>query len=217
MFCATAFPLFVVGMLHSVRLYGPSHVCVDTPSVTKCEERENQQDATISSGCGAQRPTTATNHIRQNQRSTPYAVTHGLCSPEDGHNDARNMLRQKLIISIWLLHLVGFLSLHTLLTMHGHRNLNHRLRCWGIWFSSCYIGRGCSRLVDFLCDIFRGVGACSSLVCCALSLFCVSGDYVPASPCLLVSVSKSKCWDGSQDSKLPLIISHEALPNSIYY
>ena len=24
----------------------------------------------------------------------------GLCSPEDGHNDARNMLRQKLIINI---------------------------------------------------------------------------------------------------------------------
>jgi len=36
----------------------------------------------------------ATNHIQQNQRSTPHAVTHGLCSPEDGHNDARNMLRQ---------------------------------------------------------------------------------------------------------------------------
>ena len=34
------------------------------------------------------------NHIQQNQRSTPHAVTHGLCSPEDGHNDARNMLRQ---------------------------------------------------------------------------------------------------------------------------
>jgi len=61
-----------------------------------------------------QRPTTATNHIQQNQRSTPYAVTHGLWSPEDGHNDARNMLRQKLIINIWLLHLVGFLSLHSL-------------------------------------------------------------------------------------------------------
>ena len=44
--------------------------------------------------------------------STPYAVTHGLCSPEDGHNDARNTLRQKLIINIWLLHFVGFLSLH---------------------------------------------------------------------------------------------------------
>ena len=41
-----------------------------------------------------QRPTTATNHIQQNQRSTPHAVTHGLCSPEDGHNDARNMLRK---------------------------------------------------------------------------------------------------------------------------
>ena len=27
------------------------------------------------------------------------------------HNDARNMLRQKLIINTWLLHLVGFLSL----------------------------------------------------------------------------------------------------------
>ena len=35
-----------------------------------------------------QRPTTATNHIQQNQRNTPLAVTHGLCSPEDGHNDA---------------------------------------------------------------------------------------------------------------------------------
>jgi len=36
------------------------------------------------------------------QRSTPYAVTDSLCSPEDGHNDARSMLRQKLIINIWL-------------------------------------------------------------------------------------------------------------------
>ena len=31
--------------------------------------------------------------IQQNQRSTPRAVTHMSCSPEDGHNDARNMLR----------------------------------------------------------------------------------------------------------------------------
>ena len=60
-----------------------------------------------------QRPTAATNHNQQNQRSTTHAVTHGLCSPEDGHNDARNMLRQMLIINIWLLHLVGFLSLFT--------------------------------------------------------------------------------------------------------
>ena len=58
-------------------------------------------------------PTTATNHIQQNQRSTPHVVTHGLCSPEDGHNDARNMLRQRLIINILLLHLVGFSSFFT--------------------------------------------------------------------------------------------------------
>ena len=77
--------------------------------VKKCEERENQQDATIrcllstSEQCShptTQCPTTATNHIQQNQRSTPYALTHGLCYPEDRHNDARNMLRQKLIINI---------------------------------------------------------------------------------------------------------------------
>jgi len=29
----------------------------------------------------------------------------------NGRNDARNMLRQKLITNIWLLHLVGFVSL----------------------------------------------------------------------------------------------------------
>ena len=50
----------------------------------------------VGSGCGA---------LRCRVRAlcalyTPYAVTHGLCSPEDGHNDARNMLRQKLIINI---------------------------------------------------------------------------------------------------------------------
>ena len=60
----------------------------------------------VGSGCGALRCrmralcATATNHIQQNQRSTPYAVTHGLCSPEDGHNDARNMLRHTLIINV---------------------------------------------------------------------------------------------------------------------
>jgi len=39
-----------------------------------------------------QRPTTATNQIRQYQRSTPNAVTHGLCSPEDENNNVGNML-----------------------------------------------------------------------------------------------------------------------------
>jgi hypothetical protein len=80
-------------------------------------KREDQQDATIRcllltsvSTCyghhyahlqeNKDRVAVATNHIQQNQRSTPYAVTRGLCSPEDGYNDARNMLRQKLIINI---------------------------------------------------------------------------------------------------------------------
>ena len=31
--------------------------------------------------------------------NTPNAVK-GICSPEDGHNDVRNMLTQKLIINI---------------------------------------------------------------------------------------------------------------------
>ena len=52
----------------------------------------------VGSGCGA---------LRCRMRTV-------LCSPEDGHDDALNMLRQKLIINIWLLHLVGFFSLFTL-------------------------------------------------------------------------------------------------------
>ena len=46
------------------------------------KERENQQDAT-NWHCSlptTQRPTTATNHIQQNQQSTPYAVTRSLFS-----------------------------------------------------------------------------------------------------------------------------------------
>ena len=78
-------------------------------------KRKNQQAATIRcllltsvSTCfghhyahyTTQRPTTATNHIQQNQSSTPNAVTRSIFSPEDVHNDVRNMLRQKLIINI---------------------------------------------------------------------------------------------------------------------
>jgi len=50
-------------------------------------------------------PQTATNHIQQNQRSTPHAVTHGhgICSPEDGHNDAPKHVEKLLIINIKLL------------------------------------------------------------------------------------------------------------------
>jgi len=42
------------------------------------------------------------------------------------------LLKQKMITNIWLLHLVGFLFLHTLLTIHGHMNLkdSHKLTFW---------------------------------------------------------------------------------------
>ena len=57
--------------------------------VVGCEHCEGYC-STLHSACILQRsaPTTGTDHIQQNQRSTPYAVTHVLCSPEDGHNDA---------------------------------------------------------------------------------------------------------------------------------
>jgi len=48
----------------------------------------------VGSGCGALR-------CRVQALLASYnAVTHGLCSSQDGHNDARNMLRKKLIINI---------------------------------------------------------------------------------------------------------------------
>jgi len=58
--------------------------------------------------------TSAAHHMQQ----------HTSCSPEDGHNDARNMLRQKLIINIWLLRLVGFLSLSLSLSLHDCEQIN---------------------------------------------------------------------------------------------
>jgi len=71
-------------------------------------------------GCCAPQPLPTTS-------SRTSAVHQCINTHEEGHNDAWNMLRQKLIINIWLLHLVGFLSLHTLLMMYGHRNLRLKL------------------------------------------------------------------------------------------
>ena len=51
----------------------------------------------VGSGCGALRCRMRALLASYN---APNAVTHGLCSPEYGHDDARNMLRQKLIINI---------------------------------------------------------------------------------------------------------------------
>jgi len=62
--------------------------------VVGCEHCEGYCSNSQCSHPTTQRSTTATNHIQQNQRSTPHAVTHDLFSPEDGYNDARNMLRK---------------------------------------------------------------------------------------------------------------------------
>ena len=71
-----------------------------------------------------QRPTTATNHIQQNQHSTPHAVTclvllkMGIMMPETCWDSVDN--KYLTVASCWF-----SLSLHNLLTMHGHRNLKH--------------------------------------------------------------------------------------------
>ena len=45
------------------------------------------------------------------------------CTPDDGHNDSRNMLDRSLIINIRLVASCWFLSLHPTFMMHGHKNL----------------------------------------------------------------------------------------------
>ena len=45
------------------------------------------------------------------------------CSPDDGHNDARNMLDKSLIINIRLVASCWSLSLHPTFMMHGHKSL----------------------------------------------------------------------------------------------
>jgi len=117
----------------------------DRASWTKCEEREknptrcnnqmfiinfclNMFQASLCPSSGEQRPcVTAYGVLRWFCWMWLVAVVgrcvvgcelcEGYCSPEDGHNDAQNMLRQKLIINIWSLHLVGFFSLFTQRTM----------------------------------------------------------------------------------------------------
>jgi len=56
----------------------------------------------VGSGCGALRCRVhpATLQRSAPQRSTPHAVTHGLCSPEDGYSDAPNNVEAMLIINI---------------------------------------------------------------------------------------------------------------------
>jgi len=65
-------------------------------------KKEYQQDATIQMfivNFTVLAPYNATPHNCNQPHpalpaQTPYAVIHGLCCPDDGHNDARNLLRQ---------------------------------------------------------------------------------------------------------------------------
>jgi hypothetical protein len=88
-------------------------------------ERKNQQDATIRCLLSTSVSTCFGHDYAHLQESKARVLLHTVyCA-----GSARNMLRQKLIINIWLLHLDGFfsLSLHTLLTMQGHRNLKPKI------------------------------------------------------------------------------------------
>jgi len=56
-----------------------------------------------------------------------YRQRNAIGSPDDGHKDARNMLRYYwLPINHYLLHLVGF-SFTYLSKMHGHSNIKFRI------------------------------------------------------------------------------------------
>jgi len=66
-------------------------------------------------------------HLQENKTCATArgVLQHTSCSPEDGHNDAqtcREIVDNKhlTVASCWL-----SLSLHDLLTMHGHRNLKY--------------------------------------------------------------------------------------------
>ena len=63
------------------------------------------------------------NHGQHNQCRTPCAVVHRSWSPDDGYNDARNMLRYKFDNKHRISCIMLVLSLHPTFMMHGHKNL----------------------------------------------------------------------------------------------
>ena len=58
-------------------------------SCVHCVKQANSNFHTVHTA----RVPTPHNHRQHNQYRTPYAVVHSFDSPEDGHNDARNMFR----------------------------------------------------------------------------------------------------------------------------
>ena len=125
---------------------------------------------------------------------------HGLCSPEDGHNDARNMSRQKLIINIWLLHLVGFLSLHMYFA-HDARSQEPKETKPFIMFhekynkmqqSDVYYQLLSRHVSGIIMPIFRRTKAVCYCVCCtALVLLDVVGSGCGALCCRMRAVLAS--------------------------
>ena len=84
---------------------------------------------------GTQRPTAATNHIQQNKCSTPHTahtvfvlLKMGIMMPETCWDSVDN--KHLFVASCWF-SLSLSLSLHNLLTMHGHRNIK---------FGRCIVG-----------------------------------------------------------------------------
>ena len=98
------------------------------------------RQATFSTHCTASRHPILQHHNSYN-RTDNYRQWNAVGSPDDGHKDARNILRYYwLPINHYLLHLVGF-SFTYLSKMHGHSNIKYvylYLLCFCI-FSFMYV------------------------------------------------------------------------------
>ena len=73
-------------------------------------------------------------HHNSYNRTDNYRQRNAVGSPDDGHKDARNMLRYyRLPINHYLLHLVG-LTFTYLSKMHGHSNIKFFWLLWRYWW-----------------------------------------------------------------------------------
>ena len=83
-------------------------------------------------------------HHNSYNRTHNYRQWNAVGSPDDGHKDARNMLRYYwLPINHYFLHLVGF-SFTYLSKMHGH--YEHKVWSWKLrWYLENVCGVFCSR------------------------------------------------------------------------
>ena len=78
-------------------------------------------------------------HHNSYNRTDNYRQWNAVGSPNDGHKDARNMLRYNwLPINQYLLHLVC-LSFIYLSKMHGHSNIKLAVKCRSVMLNRCSI------------------------------------------------------------------------------